>query len=268
MASWRTLSAEGEPFECDHGVALHRNEALYVVDKRQARVHAYRPGGQLEFSFGRYGSEPGAFRQPWGIASTGKHLVVSEYMGKRVQVFTPKGEPICCVVPRGGGCFAGVSVCPEEEIGSPGFKVLLADWDNHCVRVLRLGPWCAPEGQKEGMLACSATQAGGNSGPGTDGNIVGGMDGDGIEGDTTATEVSFRATDEETQVHEDAPISLRAAEEQANPDSARPSSRDEPELDCDEADKTDAARGSSRSVLLKIILSAFQRRTAGKGEAK
>ena len=134
---WPTMTAEGTLIECGHGVALHQGRLL-IVHLRGARVHAFSPSGEHLSSFGGYGSTPGRFIRPWGVASCGRHILVSEEGGKRVQAFSADGEVVGHAAPAGWGSLAGISAC----VGPGGeARVLVADWDRHCVHVLEMKAW-------------------------------------------------------------------------------------------------------------------------------
>lgn len=84
----------GPPFNQPTSVALSPEGNIYVTDGYgNARVHCFSPDGDLLFSFGEPGSEPGQFRLVHGIA-IGKDgtLYVGDRMNSRVQLFTPTGE--------------------------------------------------------------------------------------------------------------------------------------------------------------------------------
>lgn len=134
---WPTMTAEGTLIECGHGVALHQGRLL-IVHLRGARVHAFSPSGEHLSSFGGYGSEPGRFCRPWGVASCGRHILVSEEGGKRVQAFSTDGEVVGHAATAGWGSLAGISAC----VGPGGeARVLVADWDRHCVHALEMKAW-------------------------------------------------------------------------------------------------------------------------------
>ena len=160
-ATWPTLTAEGKVFECEHGVALHNGE-LFVVDQRGARIHVFgidhhqeRGVGAHLRDFGGRGEAPGRFLHPWGVASCGDHIVVSEHSGRRVQIFTADGRVVGRVAPAGAGCLAGVwagfagagpsgADCAEaaaQERPRPRGVVLVSDWDRCVVHALSVTPW-------------------------------------------------------------------------------------------------------------------------------
>lgn len=145
VATWPATLADGRAFLCETGIAVHLNE-LYIVDQRGASVHVFSLDGEHQRSFGKYGTGPGCFRQPWGVASCGEHIIVSELAGRRLQVFTPDGHPRGMLSPPGCGELAGICVQQSAAVGSgdahqASSTVLVADWDRRCARVLRIDPW-------------------------------------------------------------------------------------------------------------------------------
>ena len=139
-SNWPTCMPECDAFECDYGVALHRGE-LFVVDQRGDRVHVFDiDDGTHIRTFGGRGTTPGRFCQPYGVASCGDHVLVSEHSGRRVQAFTPAGEAVGQVTPSRGGSLGSLWAGPpagdmERNV------VLAADWDRHVVHELSLKPW-------------------------------------------------------------------------------------------------------------------------------
>ena len=102
VATWPATLADGRTFLCETGIAVHLNELYIVRPTRRQRPVQPRPES-TSASFGKYGTGPGCFRQPWGVASCGEHIIVSELAGRRLQVFTPDGHPRGMLSPPGNG---------------------------------------------------------------------------------------------------------------------------------------------------------------------
>lgn len=132
-AAWPTTSPDTGPFECDHGLAVHR-DSVFVVDRRGSQVHVFNTSGTHLRSWGGVGEAAGCFRQPWGVAICYDHVLVSEQSGKRVQIFTLTGMPVGQLCPDPDGCGDLAAVWADEQNG----RVLIADWDKRCVRVMQL----------------------------------------------------------------------------------------------------------------------------------
>jgi len=76
------------------GLAIDEDGNLWIPDTHNSRILKYSPEGELLFSFGTYGEEPGKFIYPTDIAFGDKgELFITEYgIHDRVQVFSRKGE--------------------------------------------------------------------------------------------------------------------------------------------------------------------------------
>ena len=84
----------GQPFNKVTNAAVLPDGSMYVADGYgNARVHKFTADGQLEFSWGEPGSQPGQFNLPHGIAVDSSGIVyVADRENSRIQLFTPKGE--------------------------------------------------------------------------------------------------------------------------------------------------------------------------------
>ena len=85
----------GQPFnQCTH-VAIHPHTGEFFVSDgyANAKVHKYTPDGQLIYSWGEPGNEPGQFNLPHNICSDRDgNVYVADRHNHRVQVFTPNGK--------------------------------------------------------------------------------------------------------------------------------------------------------------------------------
>ena len=89
-----SVRRSGPPFNRPTDVALSPAGDLYVTDGYgNARVHKFTADGQLGFSWGEPGSEPGKFVQPHGICIDKRGRVyVADRQNKRIQIFSLNGE--------------------------------------------------------------------------------------------------------------------------------------------------------------------------------
>ena len=95
-------------------------------------MHAFSPPGEHLSSFGGYGSNQRRHR------ACGRHILVSEEGGKRVCSLQHDGEVVGHAATAGWGSLAGISAC----VGPGGeARVLVADWDRHCVHALEMKAW-------------------------------------------------------------------------------------------------------------------------------
>ena len=92
-------------------------------------------GGQKK-SFGAYGSSPGHFRYPVGVAiDAGGNILVAEELNHRIQKFSPTGKHLQTVVASGSGPLQfkhplGLAVHSHTH------KVCITEFSNHRVQVL------------------------------------------------------------------------------------------------------------------------------------
>lgn len=71
------------------------NQRLYVVDSRKSRITVFDPQGNVDFTIGENGSEPGNFNIPTNIAVDAKgRLYVADSMNFRIQMFEADGTYI------------------------------------------------------------------------------------------------------------------------------------------------------------------------------
>lgn len=85
----------GNPFNrCTHVAIDPRNGDFYVSDGYgNARVHKYSPEGNLLFSWGESGTDPGQFNIAHNIATDKEGWVyVADRENHRIQVFDPNGK--------------------------------------------------------------------------------------------------------------------------------------------------------------------------------
>ncbi len=93
------------PFVRPTGLAFStKTGLLYVVDTLASEVVALRPSGELAFSFGSRGEEPGSFNFPTRIAwSPRGELYVADSLNFRIQIFDEAGKPLGAFGHHGDG---------------------------------------------------------------------------------------------------------------------------------------------------------------------
>ncbi len=91
---FRTIRKSGPPFHFPTNIALSTDGSIYATDGYgNARVHKFSPTGELLFSWGTPGSEPGQFGVPHGIAIDKAGMIfVADRENSRIQIFTPDGQ--------------------------------------------------------------------------------------------------------------------------------------------------------------------------------
>lgn len=91
---FRTIRRSAPPFHFPTNIALSADGSIYATDGYgNARVHKFSPTGELLFSWGTPGSEPGQFGVPHGIAIDKAGMIfVADRENSRIQIFSPDGQ--------------------------------------------------------------------------------------------------------------------------------------------------------------------------------
>ncbi len=86
----------GPPFNRPTNAAIAPDGEIYVCDGYgNARVHRFRPDGQLIQSWGEPGSGPGQFRLPHGIGiSPDDRVFVTDRENDRIHIYSRDGKPL------------------------------------------------------------------------------------------------------------------------------------------------------------------------------
>lgn len=126
------------------GVAWGTDGSLFVAEfDRDARIHHLSPTGELLHSFGKQGTEPGAFARPRGLAvlPTGE-IVVADSCNHRLQVFTAEGKLVRVIGRQGTG--VGELFYPYGVTSDAGGNIYVVEFTNH--RVQKFSPMGEPRG--------------------------------------------------------------------------------------------------------------------------
>jgi DNA-binding beta-propeller fold protein YncE len=92
VTSGKFGSAPGE-FSRPQGLAVDRNDRLYVADAVNHRIQILNPDGTLHAIWGSVGSKPGQFRYPYDVAfDRAGRLYVAEFGNCRISVLSPEGK--------------------------------------------------------------------------------------------------------------------------------------------------------------------------------
>jgi len=97
-ATWTFQGQWPDPYNINilngpNGIAASSDDTFYVSDTNHHRVWFVNVIGPQQFYWGSYGSGPGEFIYPQGLALTPENLVyVVDTENRRVQIFTPRGS--------------------------------------------------------------------------------------------------------------------------------------------------------------------------------
>ena len=113
-------------------IAIDVDNNIIVPDIYENCIYILHPDGTVRHKFGSTGSDKGQLEQPYGIATDGEYILVSEYGNSRVQVFRYDGTFVSMIDssadPLGGAC--GLAVTADGH-------VYVVDTYNHCVKKYR-----------------------------------------------------------------------------------------------------------------------------------
>jgi sugar lactone lactonase YvrE len=108
---------------------------IVVADSGNHRIVVFSPEGELLTTWGGFGSEPGLFNEPWGIAVDRQHVYVADTWNHRVQKFTYEGELVDIFgqagTPAEGDPGAGLFFGPRSIVLLGDDRILVTDTGNH-----------------------------------------------------------------------------------------------------------------------------------------
>jgi predicted membrane-bound mannosyltransferase/DNA-binding beta-propeller fold protein YncE len=120
-------------------LAIGPDGRLYVADSGNHRVQLFDSDGRFLYGWGTFGTEPGQFNEPWGIAVDEHFVYVADTWNHRVQKFTRDGEFVALFGQSGlpevgdtGGLFYG----PRDVLILPDGRLLVTDTGNHRIQIL------------------------------------------------------------------------------------------------------------------------------------
>ncbi len=119
------------------GVAVDKEDNIYISDNRNHCVYKLNKKENLLKMFGKGGSGPKELNNPRGIAVTGDHVLVCDWINKRVQVLTTELEPVNVI--EGLNYPSDIAVDDEQMLyiadGEEGVKVFTMDGKfSHCFK--------------------------------------------------------------------------------------------------------------------------------------
>ena len=124
------------------GIAV-AGEYVYVADSGNNRIERFNLEGEEPIEWGEYGSEPGQFSYPRGIAANATEVLVADDDNHRIEKFSPSGTYEESVGSNGTG--PGHFGFPYGIALDAAGDVYIADDINH--RIVKLDPELGPGGE-------------------------------------------------------------------------------------------------------------------------
>ena len=128
----RNISKTQHGFEYVSGVAVDKDDNIYVSDNGNHCLYKFNKNGELLERVGKNGSGPGEFDSPLGVAVAGDCVFVCDHDNHRVQVLTRELQPVKQFGSRGSG--DGQFNGPESIAVDSEGMLYVADY-NHRVQV-------------------------------------------------------------------------------------------------------------------------------------
>lgn len=85
-----------DQFHYPTGIFSDDEHTLWVTDRWNHRVKRLSADGKTLLVFGKYGSKPGEFSEPWGISVWHNTVIVADRNNHRIQCFDKQGNFIRC----------------------------------------------------------------------------------------------------------------------------------------------------------------------------
>ncbi len=131
----RSISKSKHGFGYIHGVAVDKEDNIYVCDLDKHCVYKFNKRGDLLKRFGTYGSGPKELNFPRGIAVAGDQVFVCDERNHRVQVLTTELEPVKQIGSNGTG---NEHFDEPEDVAVDEQMVYVTDSYNDRVQVLTM----------------------------------------------------------------------------------------------------------------------------------
>ena len=152
----RNISKTQHGFLYARGVAVDKDDNIYVSDSANNCVYKFNKNGELLERVGKKGSGPGEFNNPRGVAVAGDRVFVCDRFNHRVQVLTRELQPVKQFGSQGSGDggFNGPDSIAVDREG----MLYVSDHGNHRVQVFtRDGQFVysfGKQGSGKGELNC------------------------------------------------------------------------------------------------------------------
>jgi tripartite motif-containing protein 71 len=128
-----------EPGQFDRpaGIASDLKRRIVVADKDNHRIQVFRSDGEFLFTFGERGSNNGQFHYPWDVdVNTEGRIIVSDTRNHRVQLFSPNGHFLLKFGYENGPGSLRHFDSPRGVCFDNDGKVIVTDFNNHCLVIL------------------------------------------------------------------------------------------------------------------------------------
>ncbi len=132
----RSISKSKHGFGGISGVAVDKEDNIYVCDWDRSCVYKFNKRGDLLNKFGTKGSGPKELNFPRGIAVAGDQVLVCDQNNHRVQVLTTELEPVKQIGSEGSG--NGNFNEPEDVAVDNEQMVYVTDCNNRRLQVLTM----------------------------------------------------------------------------------------------------------------------------------
>lgn len=130
----QTGSGQGELLQ-PRNIAFSPDGNIFVTDSGNHRIQVYDQFGNFLNTWGQFGSEPGQFNEPWGIAVDDNYVYVADTWNHRIQKFSHSGEYIASIgqsgTPDQGQIGEGLFFGPRDVVNMPEDRLLVTDTGNH-----------------------------------------------------------------------------------------------------------------------------------------
>ena len=148
-----SISKSKHGFENICGVAVDKEDNIYVSDSGNHCIYKFNQRGKLQKKFGEEGSGPGEFLFPRGIAIAGNQVFVCDRYNHRIQVLTTNLELVTQITGSVGS--SDESLKQPESIAVDGGGMLhISEFGTHRIQVFtRDGQFVSSFGKQE--LSCA-----------------------------------------------------------------------------------------------------------------
>ena len=110
-------------------IAIDTNDNVIVSDCKDDCIYIFNPDGTINHKFGSSGAGHGQLKEPWGVATDGKNILVADSGNNRIQVFKRDGTCVSVIESKDD---------PLEEprglVVTDDGHVYVVDRNNNCVK--------------------------------------------------------------------------------------------------------------------------------------